>query len=78
MSNFKDYDEIKEKVLLHDIKMSDHDAKINLILRASKGAKKSRHSVNHVDVDELKDEAEGNTEPVQSGIGLDELLAVID
>lgn len=39
----KDYEEIREKVLLHDIKINDHDAKINLILRASKGAKQSRN-----------------------------------
>jgi hypothetical protein len=35
-SIFKDYEEIREKVLLHDIKINDHDAKINLILRTRK------------------------------------------
>ena len=34
------FDDIKEKVLLHDIKVSDHEAKINLILRASKNRKR--------------------------------------
>lgn len=38
----RDYDEIKEKVLLHDIKISDHDAKLSLLLRSRKTAPKSK------------------------------------
>jgi len=39
----KDFEEIRDKTLLHDIKISDHDAKISLMLRASKQAKKAKN-----------------------------------
>ena len=67
-------------MLLHDIKINDHDAKIGLILRSRRHDKKLSSQKNVMPTQSMiiEDEHEMPDVPLAAGIELGELISILD